>query len=254
MLLAAFLLDLSLGLLAFLPLVGRRNSGVKFYRLVFITAGSLDAAAALSLTMAAHSRLAEIAMLGVASITFLYLVFRYPKRLVYRLSIVFCALATVSAAILTFAAATKMALPAAVAGALCSAALLGSMTLAMLLGHWYLVVRGMAIDPLMRLTWAILAGIAIKTAAVCLSLWLLSHAGVGWGSPFYRLVVVEGIFFWMRAGWGIVVPLLLFPMIHGTVKIRSTMAATGILYVGVVAVIIGEVLGGFLSSLISLPV
>jgi len=36
------------------------------------------------------------------------------------------------------------------------------------------------------------------------------------------------------------------------VKIRSTMAATGILYVAVVAVVIGEVLGLYLSALLNL--
>jgi hypothetical protein len=42
-------------------------------------------------------------------------------------------------------------------------------------------------------------------------------------------------------------------MVWGTVRIRSTMAATGILYVGVVAVVIGEVLGGWLGKLVHLP-
>ncbi|HKO01159.1 MAG TPA: hypothetical protein VJ032_05680, partial [Thermoanaerobaculia bacterium] len=57
------------------------------------------------------------------------------------------------------------------------------------------------------------------------------------------------IFFWMRAGWGLAGPLFLYPMVWGTVKIRSTMAATGILYVEVVAVIIGEVLAAYLATL-----
>jgi hypothetical protein len=42
--------------------------------------------------------------------------------------------------------------------------------------------------------------------------------------------------------------------VWGTVKIRSTMAATGILYVDVVAVVIGEVLGGWLSAIAHVPV
>jgi hypothetical protein len=72
---------------------------------------------------------------------------------------------------------------------------------------------------------------------------------VAWPPP-----VLRDIFFWMRAGWGFLGPLALFPMVWGTVRIRSTMAATGILYVDVVAVIIGEVLGGWLSALSHLPV
>jgi len=42
-------------------------------------------------------------------------------------------------------------------------------------------------------------------------------------------------------------------MVWGTVKIRSTMAATGILYVDVVAVTIGEVLGAWLATMVHLP-
>ena len=41
-------------------------------------------------------------------------------------------------------------------------------------------------------------------------------------------------------------------MVWGTMRIRSTMAATGILYVDVV--VIGEVLGAWLSALVHLPV
>jgi len=72
---------------------------------------------------------------------------------------------------------------------------------------------------------------------------------VAWPPP-----ATKDIFFWMRVGWGLLGPLALYPMVWGTVKIRSTMAATGILYVDVVAVIIGEVLAGWLSALAHLPV
>src|SRR3954452_20946552 len=41
-LLALFLLDLAAGLVVFLPLVGRRNAGVKFYRLVLVISGALS--------------------------------------------------------------------------------------------------------------------------------------------------------------------------------------------------------------------
>jgi len=68
------------------------------------------------------------------------------------------------------------------------------------------------------------------------------------------LMVSQGIFFWMRVGWGLLGPLVLYPMIWGTVRIRSTMAATGILYVAVVAVVIGEVLGTYLSAILRVPV
>jgi len=45
-LLALFLIDLAAGLVVFLPLVGRRNAGVKFYRMTFIISAALAACAA----------------------------------------------------------------------------------------------------------------------------------------------------------------------------------------------------------------
>ena len=104
----------------------------------------------------------------------------------------------------------------------------------------------MSIDPLKRLTIATLAGVVLRTIVVACALIV---PGV-WAA----MAVRQGIFFWMRTGWGLVGPIALYPLIWGTVKIRSTMAATGILYVDVVAVVIGEVLGGWLSAIVHVPV
>src|SRR5207244_2165788 len=84
----------------------------------------------------------------------------------------------------------------------------------MLLGHWYLVVRGMSIDPLKRLTHATLAATVVRVAVV-------SAAIIASGS-WHEVAVRQGIFFWMRAGWGLAVPLMLYPMVWGAVRIRSS--------------------------------
>lgn len=240
MLLALFLIDLAAGLVLFLPLVGRRNAGVKFYRLIFITSGVLAAGVAVAPPLRLDA--AVIVALTIA----VYVTLRYPKRVVFRVPAALLGIAYVLAPIHAWIVATHATLPWAIAGAVASVALLGSVNLAMLLGHWYLVVRGMSIDPLKRLTIATLAATAVRIAVVTLAL----TAGGAW----HEVAVRQGIFFWMRAGWGLIGPLLLFPMVWGTVRIRSTMAATGILYVDVVAVVIGEVLGGWLSAIVGLPV
>ena len=238
MLLALFLLDLTAGLYLFLPLVGRRNAGVKFYRLILITNGVLAAAACAAHALAQARELALADAAVVAIIAFVYYVLRYPKRLVFRIPAALLGVAHVAVAIAAWQQAVRGPLIVSIAGALSSIALLGSVNLAMLLGHWYLVVRGMAIEPLKRLTIATLAAAILKVLVVVLS----TTAGG-------QSVVFRDIFFWMRGGWGLVGPLALYPMVWGTVKIRSTMAATGILYVDVVAVVIGEVLGGWLSAM-----
>ena len=244
MLLALFLIDAAAGLYLFLPLVGRRNAGVKFYRLIYITGGALALCAAIAHAMAARRDLA-LADSAVVVLTLLtYFVLRYPKRLVFRASATLLGVAYLVAAVLSYDAAVRPSHFAwSIAGALASTALLGSVNLAMLLGHWYLVVRGMSIDPLKRLTIATLVSAIAKIALVVIVI------AVAWPPP-----VLKDIFFWMRAGWGLLGPLALYPMVWGTVRIRSTMAATGILYVDVVAVVIGEVLGGWLSALAHLPV
>jgi len=239
-LLALFLIDLAAGLYLFLPLVGRRNAGVKFYRLVLIISGALALCAAV-----ARPLWIDAAVLVALTIVN-YLTMRYPKRLVYRVPAVLLGAAYIVASVHAWRVATQASLAWSIAGALASVALLGSVNMAMTLGHWYLVVRGMAIDPLKRLTHATLAAAVVRIAVVAVAL----LAAGAW----HEVAVRQGIFFWMRAGWGLLVPLLLYPMVWGTVKIRSTMAATGILYVDVVAVVIGEVLGGWLSALAHLPV
>jgi hypothetical protein len=246
MLLALFLVDLAAGLVVFLPLVGRRNAGVKFYRMVFLISAALAACAAAAHAMAHARELATLDAIPVALTIVVWFVLRYPKRLVFRVPAALLGVSYVVAAIAAWRAGTQASLAWSIVGALASVALLGSVNLAMILGHWYLVVRGMAIDPLKRLTIATLATsiarIAVIIAALCVS-------GV-----WHEVAIRQGIFFWMRAGWGLIGPLLLYPMVWGTVRIRSTMAATGILYVDVVAVVIGEVLGGWLSAIAHVPV
>ena len=243
MLLALFLIDAAAGLYLFLPLVGRRNAGVKFYRLILLTGGALAVCASVAHAMAARRdlALADSAVVVLTALT--WFVLRYPKRLIFKASAALLGLAYIVAAVLAYDAAVRPSHFAwSVAGALASIGLLGSVNLAMLLGHWYLVVRGMAIDPLKRLSMATLVAAIVKVGLVILVI------VVSWPPP-----VIKDIFFWMRAGWGLLGPLALVPMVWGTVRIRSTMAATGILYVDVVAVVIGEVLGGWLSALSHLP-
>ena len=246
MLLALFLIDVAAGLVVFLPLVGRRNAGVKFYRMTFIISAALAAFAAAAHAMAHARELAILDAIPVALTIVIWFVLRYPKRLVFRVPVALLDASYVIATVATWRAGTQSSLAWSIAGALASVALLGSVNLAMILGHWYLVVRGMAIDPLKRLT---IATLATSIARVLVVIAALCVTGV-WN----EIAIRQGIFFWMRAGWGLLGPLLLYPMVWGTVRIRSTMAATGILYVDVVAVVIGEVLGGWLSAIAHVPV
>lgn len=221
---------------------------MKFYRLILLTSGVIDLAALVSLWVARSRTLLP----GVTALVLLtglaWMVLRYPRRIIYKATLVLLAALYILTTIATFHMAVRPPnFVWSVVGTLSSIAVLGSVNLAMLLGHWYLVVRGMAIEPLKRLTIAMLVSTIAKVLIVGLVVIIAGETQA------YRVMVTHGIFFWMRVGWGLLAPLALYPMIWGTVKIRSTMAATGILYVAVVAVIIGEVLAGYLSSLEHLP-
>ena len=67
------------------------------------------------------------------------------------------------------------------------------------------------------------------------------------------LSVTQGIFFWPRLICGIVAPVVLAVMIYRTVQLNHTQAATGLLYVAVVALLFGEFLSKFLLFAVQLP-
>jgi len=60
-------------------------------------------------------------------------------------------------------------------------------------------------------------------------------------------VKAPGVFVLMRYLWGILGALVLSFLVWRTVKIRSTQSATGILYVVVVATLVGEILSLYLA-------
>lgn len=125
-----------------------------------------------------------------------------------------------------------------------SAAVLGSATTAMLMGHSYLIAPAMSITPLMRLVLALLASILARLvlAAVALGAW-------SW-TPGHSLVTLNDVTIWLPVRWGLgfVAPLVLGLMAWQTARIRSTQSATGILYVVVIFCFLGELTGQLLHS------
>ena len=134
------------------------------------------------------------------------------------------------------------------ADALAAAALLGSVIVAMILGHWYLVRWRLPAGHLVR--FSVIMAVAIGLRAL---LCLLGLLVVGARSPFglaaylADVTVRRGFFFWSRVFFGLVAPAVFAYMVHETARIRSTQSATGILYVTVISVVIGEFLARFLT-------
>jgi len=125
---------------------------------------------------------------------------------------------------------------------LSSAALLGTATTAMLMGHSYLIAPAMSLVPLLRLLAALGFATLLRMAVALGGLWLWTAApGTG---------TLETEVLWLPARWilGFVGPLVLGWMAWETARIRSTQSATGILYVVVIFCFLGELTGLLLLS------
>lgn len=117
-----------------------------------------------------------------------------------------------------------------------SALLLGSVLGAMLLGHHYLTAPAMSIEPLQRLIrLAILAlvGRAVL-AAPALVAWLSGSVGSTTSGSLVPLLLG------LRWGFGILGVGVSLGLARETARIRSTQSATGILYIGAVLALFGE--------------
>src|SRR5438128_7902711 len=87
---------------------------------------------------------------------------------------------------------------------LAATALLGSVMLTMVFGHWYLVIPKLPIDPLKRLTRVFMGTIAIRVVTILASLILVQmEQTVPLAAVLRELMVRQGIFFWPRIIFGV---------------------------------------------------
>jgi hypothetical protein len=129
--------------------------------------------------------------------------------------------------------------------------LLGFTITAMFLGHWYLNTPTMQLVPLQRLLiWmavaialrAILAGVGLILEATTTDYFTAAGAGT-------NILLVT-----LRWLWGILGVAGLTWMAWQTLKIPNTQSATGILYVAVIGVFLGELTAQLLSARLLFPV
>ncbi len=142
---------------------------------------------------------------------------------------------------------------------LASASCAGSVCVAMILGHFYLVIPGLSIRPLIRLCrlllGALIARLALAGAAILLFAPSITGLNDARALPhlWNGLSVDEGLVFWPRLLAGLLTPLVLAFMAWRTARIRSTQSATGLLYIAIIFTTIGEFLGRFLFIATGLP-
>jgi hypothetical protein len=137
---------------------------------------------------------------------------------------------------------------------LLSSLLLGSVTVGMLIGHWYLIDTGQSLDPFIRIYKFFVVALIVQSVFLILSSILLHFLGSsGSVTNMQRLWSNHSSLLAIRLLVGQVAPLILSYMIWRTLLIPHTMAATGLFYIALLGVFVGEILGRQILALTFLP-
>lgn len=135
-----------------------------------------------------------------------------------------------------------------------SAVLLGAAACGMLLGHWYLIDRDLSLQPLEQTVSLYRRCLASQAALYALMVVLLGVAGAAPARAGVQALLSDHLSLLIARlavspigagglGW----------MIRRTLDVPQTMAATGLFYIAVLAVLVGEMLGRFLLFRVGLP-
>ena len=130
----------------------------------------------------------------------------------------------------------------------------GSLTVAWLLGHAYLTATEMTIAPLRHfsrmLSWAVGARILFMLVSLALA-WML---GGGEGGAILSRLLNQWIVVSLRVGLGLIALGLFAYMVSDCVRRRATQSATGILYFGSIFAYVGELASQYLVTECGWPV
>ena len=137
-----------------------------------------------------------------------------------------------------------------IASAVVGGLFFGAVLLTMNLGHWYLVSRALPFRLLAR-------GAALFAAFAAARAVLLGAAIAVNPRPEGLEALLsldrDALFFLFRVVWGLLGPLALSYFIWRTAEMKSNQAATGLLYVALVFVLIGELLSSYLTVATGFP-
>ncbi len=140
----------------------------------------------------------------------------------------------------------------------------GSVLMAMILGHYYLNIPGLSSVHLERLACLAMGAIAARACvlvvnvathrdaiAPLISLLFDTSGAAPWNGGLDPFVIVLLL---IQAAFGLGVPVVFAFMAWRSARIASTQSATGILYVALIMVIMGELAGRYVVTLTRLPI
>ncbi len=246
-LLAQFLLRLAFGLAFGMAITSSRQVSSGYFRnhlYVTLSLSTLAALALARLSVAAAALAGGAAVLSFIGAAFWLYEAPRPGRIALWL-VATCALA---AAIVGQQITAVFDLRAAwnALGVTTSGLVLGLVFAAMLLGHWYLNAPGMSLAPLRKL---------LAAAAISISIQAIVSV-VGLASAWSTQTEISSawlLFVALRWSFGICGVLALLWMAWRTLEIPNTQSATGILYVAVIGVFVGELTAALLSAESAVP-
>ena len=130
---------------------------------------------------------------------------------------------------------------------------LGLVNEAMILGHWYLVSPKLPGKPLQEMTFLLLAVLLLQGVLLTVNAAIPARE-----TPETTALLVGGLVanpaFWLRVGVGLLFPIALAYMAWRSSLERAMMSATGLLYIAVGAVFVGELLARGLLFVTGAPV
>jgi hypothetical protein len=135
------------------------------------------------------------------------------------------------------------------AGVISGTLLLGSVNVAMILGHWYLLMRRLSFEYLLRFAQIVLIAVGLRSAVLLGTLVLLGDFDADLAGVFIpSLWSIHGnlFFFLMRILWGLALPLILGLLVLRCAQQKSNQSATGLLYLMEISVLFGELFAAYL--------
>jgi hypothetical protein len=135
-----------------------------------------------------------------------------------------------------------------------SSLVLGLVTGAMLFGHWYLIDLDMPVDYLRSFVRVLAVVLVLDVAAMALAIAVIWLGGGTLGA--HAVDTLLGAHLELLAVRIVLGPAALIAltwMCWQTLKIPQTMAATGLLYIAMMAAIVGEMLGRFILFRTAIP-
>lgn len=119
---------------------------------------------------------------------------------------------------------------------------MGAVSVSMVWGHWYLTEGSLPAWPLRDLAWLLIGALAFQAVVVLLNLVIPVREKPAPANP-VEVGILANPAFWLRVTVGIAFPVVLSVLSLATTKIRAMQSATGLLYICMGAVFVGEVLG-----------